>query len=259
MRTINHWIILSLAALLMLTQCKESTKPIDKKALTKDMAAIDKALIPALYLTSIDKQFSSLEAMSQLTPQINHFIQKYEHKNPTDKQWDRDLGNIKSKLKYANQHVRANQLKQANIQDLDPMSTIFVQMRSRNGLDDYIPDQIHHLHSTSLSLASSISPQIPEDAQEVVINSTKTMYASVKKKFQQLKSEKMDNTLYSVPPKKRKYLMEVYGEVDKVLAQIDTALTSMDTHKINEAYGQLPKHFIEAYLVFGDFEVLQKK
>ncbi len=239
--------------------CNKKPKPIDQKELVKEMANIDKALIPALYLTSINKQFSSLEAMSALTPKVDHFIQKYKNTNPQDPKWERDLDNIKNHLKYANEHVRKNLLKQANIQDLEPLNETLIQMRARNGIDRYIPDYLYRLHSATLSLSKSLSGEIPKDDYEMIINSTKKMFASVRENFEELKSTNLDNTLYHVAPVKRKYLMQVYQQADKSFRKAEAALTAMNKDSISAAYLQLPKHFTEAYLVFGDFESLQKK
>ncbi len=259
----RHFIffITILISTLSFSSCKEKStdRPLDKKELLKNMAAIDKALIPALYLTSINKQFSSLEALSKLKPQINHFIQKYENKNPSDQYWNRDIDNIKAHIKYADEHVKSNHLKQANIQDLDPLSESLIKMRNRNSLGLYYPDALKSLHSMAQSMASSLNGNIPEDAFQTVLQSTQNMLKLIKQNFEQIKAAKLDNTLYQIPQKKRQYLQQVFEQAEKAFVEIDSSITSGDKARIQHAYRELPKHFVEAYLVFGDFESLQGK
>jgi hypothetical protein len=247
----NFFICLLL--ILLLLGC--SQEPAQENML-ESMAKLDRAYIPALLFTNLQKQRESELALERLRREWDTFDGKYHNLeiryglNITDKFWKEDFEKINELITTAEVLVEEERLIEAHGQ-LEEVRIILKGLRSRNGID-YFLDRMTEFHEAMEQILLALKGK--DRLYERDLIRLRAFFKKAQESWAGLGNSEIDPQLFGFEPEKVEAIGKRIKEEERVLAGFAAALSSEDADRIFQAATDLKPNFVVLYKAFGDFQ-----
>ncbi len=248
----RKYCFLTLLVLLLLYPVRSSAAGL----LEKDMAAFDKAYIPALALTSQGDKAAAQKAVEIMLEQWAGFKKIHSaafNDNPAD---NADFATIDRLLAEAARTVQRNGKLDDAHEILEGVRITFLAFRERKAIDYYL-DYTTRFHESMEAIVLTVKGQTPDTLTEAMVSKIKTLLKIAQKDWKSLQTAAFDPDLFSFSAEqdsRRQYYINAETEQ---MNRLQKALEQNDRGKIIEAARGIKPNFVNLFLLFGDFARLK--
>jgi len=242
-----------LLLILLLPGCSQGPA---QENMLEAMAGLDRAHIPALLFTNLQKQRESELALERLRREWDRFDGKYHNLkikyglDITDKFWKEDFEKINELITTAEVLVEEERLIEAHEQ-LEEMRMILKELRARNGID-YFLDGMTEFHEVMEQIILSLKGK--DKLYEEDLIRLRALFKEAQKSWAELGNSEVDPRVFGFEPEKIEAVRKRIKEEERVLASFAAALSSEDADRIFQAATDLKPNFVVLYKAFGDFQ-----
>lgn len=217
-------------------------------SLLTDMAALDQAYIPVLALTTQNDAVGSRKSMDTLLTKWNAFKGTYYTAMPQDPQWKPDLDTVDATINSANARINEGNLSAAHA-GLEQFRLTMLDLRTRNKIDYFI-DNLTRFHAPMETIVLAALDKTPD---KVDVATIRQAYPDAVKKWNAVKSGKIDATLYGFTPDKLAQIQSLMANQTRALDNLGAALDSGNTTTIGTAAVAIKGPFSILFSSFGKF------
>jgi hypothetical protein len=226
-------------------------------AVIKDMAVLDKAYIPPLFLTSQGKVEESNLAMKLLKEDWAAFKKKYYSVQPNDALWEKDMDKVEDLIMAADKTVAGGKELRSAHEDIEGAGTILKDARQRNKID-YFPDYLSEFHGIMEEIFEHAVNWKPETLSEKDMQNIQKVLSDGLEAWDAAKKAKFSPELYGFSPEKVQKMRNLQKVEEDALLALQEALKKGDKAEIIKHALSLKSKYASIYLLFGDFERLKK-
>ena len=226
--------------------------------IVNDFVTLDKAYVPALFLTNMKKPEPSKESMRRLHRVWGSFYTRYYIFNNNDPQWKKDFDKIDRKIKEATQVVFANDgdLIEAH-ETLETVRYTLIDTRRRHNIDyfiDYLTD-FHDPMEHIVLRAKGKTPQTLTGEDIAYIDKTLPHTMAL---WDKIVNADFDKALFGFKQDKLDQMQATMQAETQALEDLKTALSDNAAKDmvIKKAMG-IKKNFAQLFSMFGDFQGLK--
>jgi hypothetical protein len=223
--------------------------------LRADMAALDRAYIAALALTSQEKLIPARRAMAVLVPTWQAFQAKYAQVNPSDPQWSVDFDDVDGRIHRADAIVTAGTALLDAHEELEGVRITLMGLRERSGIDYYV-DDLTRFHEPMETIVLAAKDKTPESFTPADLATIQAHLPEAQARWQRVVAHEFDAALFGFPESKQTALRAGIAAETEALAQLEQALAAGDTTAIVKRSVAIKPSFAALFMLFGDFETL---
>ena len=224
--------------------------------LINDFVALDKAYVPALFLTNMDKPDPSKEAMKRLNRVWNSFFSRYYIMNSDDPQWKTDFDRVDQKIKEATKIVFANgDLIEAH-ETLEAVRYTFITTRRRHNMDYFI-DYLTDFHEPMEHIVLRAKGKIPQSLTDEDIAFIEQSLHHAMELWDKVVKADFDKAMFDFNDGKFAQMQATLQAETQSLEDLKSALANNSAKEplIKKAMG-IKKSFTQLFYMFGDFHGL---
>ncbi len=229
-----------------------------KDNLTNDFARLDRAYIPVLFLTNMNKPDPSKKSDARLKIEWSNFKNKYYEYNKVDPQWSKDFDKVDQSIMKADKIISSggDLIKAHEI--LETIRYTFINTRRRNNIDYYI-DHITDFHNPMEHIVLRANKKTPKTLTNKDIKFIEESLPKVLKLWDAIKNAKFDNDLFLFNKEKETKMQDIIKAETNALKDLENALNNKSNKEniIKTAIG-IKKNFALLFKLFGDFKGLEK-
>ena len=221
-----------------------------------DMASFDRAYIPALSYTSLEKVSESTQAMQSLKTNWVTFKNKYYNINPADKAWKSDLDKIDNLIQRADQVVQSKKnIIDAHQKYLEEVRIIFKDLRKRNNINDYFIDHLTVFHEPMENIVLAGKDKTSKTFTDQDLQTIKNNLPTAIQDFQIVEKAKLDPVVFNFNSEKLKQAQQLITTEKQKLLDLQQALTTKKTDLIIKTSVAIKPNFAKLFMLFGDFNL----
>jgi hypothetical protein len=232
-----------LFVLLALVACREQDA-------LREMARVDRVLIPALALTS-EGQLTERTVMAVKTLKVDWPLFEHEARGGP---WEEALMSARDMVFQADARIDRHEPLLAH-QALEAVRGTLYEGRRRAGVQ-YFPDRLVAFHKVLQSMMGVVRGKAPADLTEGDVRRLAELLGEAEAHWQQAEGAEFTPEVYGFSEEKAGLLAERMQRVRRALASCGTALRAGDPDSILTYVLRLRAPFEEVYFLFGDFEGL---
>jgi len=225
-----------------------------RQSLSKSMAELDRAYIPAIFFMSLQKQRESEIALKMLKAKWKEFDQKYYELELkygigiTDKLWKDDFRAIDTLISSVEGRAAAEKL--------TAVREILKELRHRHGLDYYLDKMIAFNNATE-EIIKFLNGK--KKLSETDLGKLQVLSKKAQKEWATVSASRVDAKTFGFDLKKPGAIKKLVEKEQKSLAKLDPAIDSKDLDQIAGAIKEIKANFMLIYRVFGDFNPVFEK
>lgn len=248
-RSVVTWAIAAAAVLL-------AAAPLSAATVTDAMVSFDKAYIPVLALTSQGKADAAAKAMSILEALWPDWV-KANANAYADAGWSRDIERIGQIIGRTEGLIAKSDLAAAH-EALEEVRNILMKQRDARAIPYYV-DGLNHYHEameelTAVTTGRSVDSLTSEDLKKLA-----SLAPEARALWTQAQQAPFDAAAYGLAAPRADELRKA---MQGTLASIDAvaqAVSAGDKAAVLKAVDGLKPAFTKAFLMFGDFERVNKQ
>jgi len=228
----------------------------DEIDILRSMVELDRAYVPALLFTNLQKQRESEIASRRLSRQWSGFYRRYRDlkvkygMDITDKFWKEDLDVVDSLITTAEGYVRQGRLEEANDR-LVVVRSVLRDLRHRNGIS-YLLDGMTEFHEAMDEIILSLRGK--DRLMDKDIAALRRLFKKAQRGWAKVSRSQIDAALFGFDAEKVAAVKKRIKEEERVLAAFAATLSSQDTDRVFQAAQDLKPNFLVLYKAFGDFK-----
>jgi len=222
----------------------------------KDSVVFDRAYIAVLAVTNKEDTALSPKAMVFLKQDWPVFKAKYQGHKPDDPQWAKDFAHLDELIAEADRLVTEGRNLLEAHEVLEGVRYTFLDLRRRNNIEyfiDHLTEFHHHMEEIALT-AKGKTPQTLSAADLEKINK---LYLPLKKSMTAIAQALFDPALFGFNEPKTAKLKNLIDLEAKTVQALEQALAGKDLGAVIKTGQAIKPHFVEMFLLFGDFERLR--
>jgi len=226
------------------------------RRLLQDMAHFDQLYIPALRYTSLEQQTESAKYLQLLLEYWAHFKVRYYDFNPQDPQWQADLDSIQYLITQAKRVVDSGKnLLSAHQDYLEKIRLVFMELRTRNHINDYFIDHLTRFHKPMETIVLAAKNKTPADFTAQDLSVIKNTLPEALETFQAIKEAPLDKSIFGFNEDKHKVIRKLIADEDQALINLQNALQTGNTQQIISAALNIKPGFAKLFMQFGNFNL----
>lgn len=222
-----------------------------------DFVCFDRAYIPALFLTNMDKLNPSKKAMENLKTEWASFKGKYYYYEKDDTKWTKDFDKVEESIMLADKIISSgNKLIEAH-EILENVRYTFLEMRKRNNIDYFI-DYLTEFHDPMEHIVLRAKGKIPKTLKDNDIEFLEKSFPEAADKWNALKNAGFNNDIFHFNDERLTNMKDVIIAETKAMDALKSALNNKSdkANLIKNAVG-IKKNFVLLFELFGDFKGLE--
>jgi len=221
-----------------------------------DMAAFDRAYIPALALTETDDTEQAKKAMTLLIARWEKMHAKYIDAPSLTPQWRADFDGIDRMIRTANGWLLDGKPPREAHGVLEGVRTVLKNLRLGYGIA-YDLDLLALYHEPMEAITLAIKDKTPAQLTADDVANIGEQYRYAESIWGQAVKAQFDPALFGLTPEQERKLCEEITVETGVMEELKSALDANDAARILAAASALKPHFTAIYLLFGDFEAVK--
>lgn len=240
-RRCYRFCVLAVLPVLLSGGCREGE-------LLRDMAAFDRAYIPALVLTAeADDSGKAVMAVKDFKLRWFTFKAKYEGRG-----WDTELGQVEDMIMEADGQVNVGDLKAAH-DALEGIRQVMFEIRRGEGME-YFLDYLAEFHGPMEAIVLAVKDKSPDDIGETELQVVRANLFSAAALWEKAETARFDRGGFRMSQSQADKLAACMDRERKALRELESALASGDRRAVVKAALDIEPNFMEAYRLFGRFE-----
>jgi hypothetical protein len=229
---------------------------VDRKILLQDMAAFDRAYVPALAVTGEHKLKAARKAMARLNGEWKTFRNRYQGSLGSDKAWQEGFMQIDAHVRRANAVVaNGDTLNQAH-QALEEVRVILMNLRRHDGMQ-YFPDALTAYHEPMEAIVLAARGKTARTLGEAELARLSRTLPEARRLWQEAVKTPMDAGVFRFKPAWTQAVQAAIQQESEALQMLEKALASHDRAQIVPAVAAIKPPFARLYGLFGDFTGLE--
>lgn len=226
-------------------------------SLIRDTAVLDKALIPALFVTGQGKVETSQLSMKFLKEGWAQYKGMYLGAQPKDAQWKKDLDKVEDHIRNADRIVAGGAGLSNAHNELEGARIILMKARQRSKIE-YFPDYLTEFHEHMEEIFDAANKKTPETLSDKDMETIRKALPQAVAIWSTAKKARFDAELYGFSQEQVKKMNTLHQAEEEALAALQEALKTGARGEIIKHATSLKGKFVPVYLLFGDFERLKK-
>lgn len=224
--------------------------------LLNDFVTLDKAYVPALFLTNMDKRGPSKQSMERLKAEWRTFKDKYYNYNSSDPQWNKDFDKIGQKIDEADRIVSSEGDLIAAHETLEAVRYTLIDTRRRNHIDYFI-DYLTDFHDPMEHIVLRAKGKTPQTLSSDDLDFIESSLPETMTLWEKAITSNVDQTLFRLNDGQMEQLRNLMTAESGSLADLKAALADKTAKAdiIKKAMG-IKKNFSQVFGIFGDFSGL---
>ena len=236
---------ISIAALLLALLFTANVSAKDD-TLETDMALLERAYIPALFLTSLNKP----EAVGKMAIYVqvwSDFYSSYWDYRRSDRNWNSYLDLVQETVEEADELIAQGELLEAH-EVLERIRVIMADFRGRNGFPKFTPDSLTDFHSIMGQIIAIASGEVGE----VEIDQLWDLYKKASFAWSKVEKIPLDQALWEFSDLDMEQYATFVAAERLALDAFEAALLAEDPATMTTTALGLKPYQAQAYLLFGD-------
>jgi hypothetical protein len=240
-----------LIGLLLLTMI--CSAPLARAAdIREDMVTLDRAVIPALVLSSDGRADLALKAMRAARSTWTSFKARYYEFKSKDPDLKKDLDRVDALMWEAHTIIDGGRQVALAQEPLERVTVVMANLRRRNGIDHYLDHLTAFRQPLNAIVAAAQSKAPADDA----VNQIRAAYATASEAWKSVLAAE-PSTGYQLTSGEREALQAKVDLETAALAALGKALAGNDRAAIIAAAIAVSQPFTDVYNSFGDFSGLK--
>jgi hypothetical protein len=223
--------------------------------LTRDMAALDRAYIPALSVTSAGNVPMSQKAMRVLTDTWQGFKAKYSDYS-FDDAWRADFAYVDAQIRSAAAIVSEGKNVVEAHEALEGVRERLLGTRHRLGIDYYV-DYLTAFHGPMEGIFLPAKDKTPATLTDADIAKVRAALPDAKAAWSKVEGARLDNGVFAFSDAKLAEWRDAVKAEGEALRAVEAALHANDKAGLIKAAAALRGNFAKLFTLFGDFERLR--
>jgi hypothetical protein len=217
----------------------------------EDMVMLDRAVIPALVLTTENRPDLALKAMRAARSKWAAFKERYYNFKTTDADWRRDFDRVDALMWEAHTIIDGGRQVALAQAPLERVNAVMGNLRRRNGIDHYF-DQVTAVRAPLNAIVGAAETKAPADD---AVTRIRASYETVRQAWERMVSSE-PSTGYQLTSGERETLQARLELETAALEALGKALAGNDRAAIIAAAAAIKLPFSGVYNFFGDFHAL---
>ncbi len=219
--------------------------------LLKDFVALDRAYVPALALTKMQKPKPAAKAMRHLTKEWRSFQKRHKHLGRDDKDWADGFTLVDQQIRKALELTQSGQLLPAH-EALERVRGILRRVRRKNHIEYYL-DHLTDFHDVMEKIVKPNLKRSPKDIGTAEIEKLKVLAKKATSQWNRVRKAKFDPVLFGFDKKKQMKMKKSLEAESVALMKLHRALKGIDKKQIRQAAVAIKPGFAKLFMLFGDF------
>ncbi|MDR7542982.1 MAG: hypothetical protein QN120_01880 [Armatimonadota bacterium] len=224
--------------------------------LARDMAALDRAYIPALALTSQANVLLSVKAMAILVSQWQVFKSKYAGYIVADALWQADLVYVDEQIHKADAIVRTGEHLVDAHETLEGIRLRLLETRRRIGLEYYV-DYLTEFHGPMEEIVLAAKDKTPATLIDTDVARIAQTLPEAWRTWLLVVHAPLDNEVFELSAAKLAQRQQALQAGTEILHALDQAVTDNSKEDIIKNAVTLKVNFAKLFMIFGDFDSLK--
>jgi len=224
--------------------------------LAKDMAALDRAYVPALAITNQDNVPMAQKALEVLLQRWESFKTKYAQMSGQDPEWQADTAYIEGQIQQAGAIVKTGKnIPQAH-EALEGVRLRMLAARQRMKIDYYL-DHLTVFHEHMEEIFTPAKNKTPATLTEEDVTRIARALPEAKAAWLKVESANFDNNLYKLSEQKLAERGKYLKAIPESLKNVESALQQKEKAELMKAATALRGNFSRLFILFGDYDSLK--
>lgn len=229
---------------------------VDRQVLSQDMAAFDRAYVPALAVASEQKLKAARKAMARLNSEWKTFRNRYQGSLGSDKAWQEGFMQIDAHIRRANAIVANGETLTQMHNALEEVRAILMNLRRHDGMQ-YFPDALTAYHEPMEAIVLAAKGKTPRTLGEADLARISHTLPEARRLWQEAVKTPMDAGVFRFKPAQTQAVQAAIQQESEALQKLEKALASHDRAQILPAVAAIKPPFARLYRLFGDFTGLE--
>lgn len=213
-----------------------------------DMAALDRAYIPAFVLTAeADESGEAVMAVKDFKLRWFTFKAKYSGRG-----WDAELGRVENIIMDADRRVNGGELKAAH-DALKGIRGVMLELRRSEGIE-YFLDYLAEFQGPMEAILLAVKDKSPDDVGETELEVVRANLFGAAALWEKAETARFDREVYGMSQSQADRLAACMARERNALRELERALSSGDRRAVTKAALGIESDFLEVYRLFGRFE-----
>jgi hypothetical protein len=246
----RKYLLLALGSLLFFST---SMPLLAASRLEKDMAAFDKAYIPALALTSQGDKEASEKAMKLTMAQWSVFKKRYAKFFTRKKADKEDMKVIAIMIADADHKIKSEGKLDDAHETLEEVRNTFLKIRKRNSIDYYL-DYTTKFEVPMEAIFLTARGKTAETLTDAMVLKIKDNVKIARQNWGNLQNASFDPALFSFTAKKDAQRLGYIQAETEAMNRLEKALGGGNKEEIIKSALGIKSNYVSLFLLFGDFE-----
>lgn len=219
--------------------------------LVAGMVAFDRAYIPVLALSNQNKPEASRKAMTILKEQWSFFAKEFGGRYP-EADWRQGFARTDAILARSEELLKNNDLAGAH-GALEGVRDIFTGLRERRSIPYYV-DYLNRYHESMEAVSGITAGRTAATLEDDQVGQVSALLPEARSRWAATLDAPFDATVYGFPAAKAEQLRTAEQAVMQGIRQVEQALLNGDGEALIKAVEGLKPAFTRTFLMFGDFD-----
>ncbi|MCB1877440.1 MAG: hypothetical protein KDH88_15820 [Chromatiales bacterium] len=219
------------------------------KDLLSAMVDLERAYIPALFLTGAENEALAPAAMDAYVATWLQFYADYGNYRPSYRNWKSYLDEINFHVEMASELVIEGALLEAHEEHMELIRKIMRDFRGSNGFPKFITDRMTDFHS----LMGQIIEIVKGTIGSAEIATLYDLYKDASKAWSKVEKNPVDQELWQLSDEKLMQLKMFIHAERMALDAFEAALATGNADVIRATGLAIKPPQVQAYLLFGNF------
>jgi hypothetical protein len=240
----QYRVAILVAVLALLAGCKDIEVP-------RDMARFDRALIPALMLTS-DEDTSGEAVMAVKGLKMELFTLKSRHSKAG---WDAEIDEAEALVVKADWEVSGGEHEVAH-DSLRRLREVMYELRKSEGID-YFPDYLTEYEFSIQRVEEIMAGRTPAGLSAIDMARVRREASLMRERWGNVLNAEFDPRVFGFTPRQVEKLNTRLKSQTNALADFEGALSDGDGRAVIEKFGDVKSRLAEVERLFGNFEFVR--